>query len=206
MLPGWLHQQTRDEWLLIPIIRSLAVDPGLIKGQIRVIPPGPDGPTCTASELDAGSVNCDSARSASAARSRFVSAVYYYTCCHPVVPETLSWPLTWCLLVIRKGQGRIWLREGHAIGHFQNSCHYDSPTLQRSAYLAGWPCSLGPTVPRTPRSSFCGTLRPADPGMRPIAAGSDKAATTAVVTRERLTSEHGANMGTNRTHRNDLER
>jgi Recombinase len=67
------------------------------------------------------------------------------------VPVTLSQPLTWCLLPSRAGMFGIWLRGKHALGHLEYSCHYDSRTSQCSACSVGWPCSPGPTGPRTPR-------------------------------------------------------
>ena len=43
--------------------------------------------------------------------------------------------------VLRNGKFGIRLRGGRTLGHFQYSCHYDSPTSQCSAYSVGWPYS-----------------------------------------------------------------
>ena len=69
------------------------------------------------------------------------------------VPETLSRRLTW-RLVLGDGGSRfsVWLREGHAVGHLQYSCNYDSRTSQLSGSSAGSPCSPAPTAPGTWRS------------------------------------------------------
>ena len=69
------------------------------------------------------------------------------------VPETLSRRLTW-RLVLNDGRSlfSVWLREGHAVGHLQYSCNYDSPTSQFSGSSAGSPCSPVPIAPGTWRS------------------------------------------------------
>lgn len=76
------------------------------------------------------------------------------------VAITVSQPLTWCLLLNRRSEFGIRLREGHALRPFSTR----AVLLQlRLAYLAmlhvlGWLTLLaGPTVPRTPRSSSCAT-------------------------------------------------
>jgi hypothetical protein len=64
------------------------------------------------------------------------------------VQETLSRPLTWCLLLgLGKVKFGIRLREGHWLGHFQHSCHYDSPASRCCGSSAGslcWPAPAGP--------------------------------------------------------------
>ena len=65
-------------------------------------------------------------------------------------------PVTAVDLVFCAGQRAItfnvWLREGHAVGHLQYSCNYDSPTSQFSGSSAGSPCSPAPTAPGMWRS------------------------------------------------------
>lgn len=64
------------------------------------------------------------------------------------MPETLPQQLTWCL-VLDNGRSRfsVWLGEGHAFGHLQYSCNYDSPTSHSARSSAGSPCSPAPTAP-----------------------------------------------------------
>jgi hypothetical protein len=62
--------------------------------------------------------------------------------CGPVGPDN---PVMIADLVSCAGRGMIrldiWLRAGLIVGHFRNSCRYDSPTWRCCACSAGLPCS-----------------------------------------------------------------
>ena len=73
------------------------------------------------------------------ARSAVGGSVYVW------VPITLSLPLTWFFCWIRAGKFGIWLRGSHALGHFQYSCHYDSPTWVLRVF--GWLALLARSDP-----------------------------------------------------------